>query len=402
MSTVLIVGGGLSGLVCAKRLLAATSSSRVQVNIIILESRDRMGGRMFSENEVDLGPAWTWPGHDKNLGALLREMNVVTDPQPCTGATLNHLGSGDVQSIGSNISPAGDGAFRMRGGTSALVEKLCTHVTNQGAKIMLLHKVEAVVQNDKGIELKVVNMTQGGACIEMKADALVLALPPRLIASGIRFTPELPENRRLAMLSTPIWMSDTGKIALIYDENWWNKKGLSGTVFSDKGPLMQCWDNSGTVNTIDDSGKGTNLQKSKVHALAGFVFGEKDLADMRSNVEATNDANMNTKLSPIIDQLVEIFGEEARMYTKIICKSWIDDENTNTCDTDGIRKNYIIPFGHPLVSAKLGERIVFAGTESVANENGHMEGAVIGGIRAADELLELTYEGWPLFGISSS
>ena len=389
---ILIVGAGLSGLVCAKKLLSFTSSSPLQIEVIVLDARDRCGGRMLSQNEVDLGPAWTWPEHDKQLGALLREMRVEIDPQPARGVALSQSASGDVQSIGSDVGPAGEGGFRLRGGTSSLVEKLTAHISGQGGKLILQQRVEAVIETASGVEVKMIDMKEGGACTEMKVDALVLALPCRLIASSINFTPKLPENRMLTMLATPIWMSDTGKVAFFYKDDWWKKKGLSGTAFSDKGPLRQCWDNSGMVDTIDHGGKGTDLHKSKFHAIAGFVFGEKDLAYL--------DSIESVKKSPIIDQMAEIFGEEARNYTKIICKAWINDENTNTCDDDGIRKNYVIPFGHPLVSTKLGERVIFAGTESVANENGHMEGAVIGGMRAAEELLNLTCEGWPVFRTS--
>ena len=69
---ILIIGAGLSGLVTAKNLLS------LEVEVIVLEARDRCGGRCLSENEVDLGPAWTWPGHDKQLGETIVKILIYS------------------------------------------------------------------------------------------------------------------------------------------------------------------------------------------------------------------------------------------------------------------------------------------------------------------------------------
>ena len=54
---VVIVGAGVSGLICAERLIQRSPGLAVAV----LEARDRIGGRLHStDTGVDLGGSWTW------------------------------------------------------------------------------------------------------------------------------------------------------------------------------------------------------------------------------------------------------------------------------------------------------------------------------------------------------
>jgi monoamine oxidase len=74
----IVVGAGLSGLVCARRLADAG------LDVIVLEARDRVGGRLLAGEVggavVDLGGQWMSAGQPR-LAALAAALGVPTVPQ---------------------------------------------------------------------------------------------------------------------------------------------------------------------------------------------------------------------------------------------------------------------------------------------------------------------------------
>ncbi len=77
---VCVLGAGLSGLSCARRILSARPSAC----IIVLEARDRVGGRTLSvqvgDDAIDLGGQWVGPAQPKCL-QLISELNLSTVKQ---------------------------------------------------------------------------------------------------------------------------------------------------------------------------------------------------------------------------------------------------------------------------------------------------------------------------------
>jgi len=94
MYDVAIVGAGISGLVCAEILAA------VSLNVVVLESRSRIGGRLMSTpTGVDLGGSWTWEG-DKAVAALAKKLGLELVEQNLDGDAFVNQGRG-VQSMGN-------------------------------------------------------------------------------------------------------------------------------------------------------------------------------------------------------------------------------------------------------------------------------------------------------------
>jgi len=87
---VLVIGAGLSGLIVARDLVAAGRS------VLVLEARDRVGGRLWSDRigaaTFDRGGQWVGPQQARLL-ALAAEHGVQVFPTHTTGRKLLELGS---------------------------------------------------------------------------------------------------------------------------------------------------------------------------------------------------------------------------------------------------------------------------------------------------------------------
>ncbi|MDX1336105.1 MAG: FAD/NAD(P)-binding protein, partial [Gammaproteobacteria bacterium] len=120
---IIIVGAGLSGLYAAWHLHQQGTAVRV------LEARDRIGGRILSDQpyddkagRVDLGPAWIWPAFQPLLSQLLNELDVHAFAQHTDGDMLYEVDAHNCQRHGGPSSH--QQSYRIAGGAQALVESL--------------------------------------------------------------------------------------------------------------------------------------------------------------------------------------------------------------------------------------------------------------------------------------
>lgn len=96
---VVVVGAGFAGLTAARLLQDAGRS------VVVLEARDRVGGRTRTETRqgtwIDLGGQWIGPGQDR-IVALVEELGFGTYPQPETGDDVV-LDEGGARRLGSFV-----------------------------------------------------------------------------------------------------------------------------------------------------------------------------------------------------------------------------------------------------------------------------------------------------------
>jgi monoamine oxidase len=354
--SIIIVGAGLSGLVCARHFLKEMASPEASsVKITVIEARNRLGGRLYAENGVDLGAAWSWTFNDRYLHTLANELKVGLEPQLTQGKSITQGYNGAIRT-GGEESPSGSGSTRFRGSAASLISaleaELAAHPQVEFMTDSAVTSISVAASGDTcalGGEVSVtVKSTCAGAGngdkTSLQASAVVMAMPPQLIVSAVSFEPPLSAGKQRAMQATPTWMFQAGKVACTYPRRFWfADKGLSGTAFSEKGPMVQIWDSSSEAD-------GTA-------ALAGFIFGE-DLRYLQD--EGT------VRSSPVMAQLVQLFGAEAANPTSIVFKSWLHDPYTTSAAAGGGQ----LEFGHSAVCEPHMGRVFFAGTETAKSKFG--------------------------------
>ncbi|MEL7464432.1 MAG: NAD(P)/FAD-dependent oxidoreductase [Pseudomonadota bacterium] len=328
----LIVGAGLTGLALADALRADGREFR------IIDTRDRVGGRAWSPEvggaRYDLGPAWFWPGQPL-IAALARRFGLRVFEQYAIGRLVFEDASGAIRRD-MEMAPMA-GSLRVEGGMGAVAEALAG-----GVDVGLTRRLTGLRLDADGVVAEL----QGGDAI--RAERIVLAMPPRLIAKSIAVEP----SADIAPLAVPpTWMAGHAKLVAIYPTPFWRRAGLSGDAISHRGPLAEIHDASPA-----DGASG---------ALFGFVSAPPD---QRADADALKRA--------AIDQLARLFGDEAAAPIDVLLKDWVADVATAT-DEDRAPLTAHPAYG-PVAqpSGPWAGRLFIASAETAPVHGGYLEGAL--------------------------
>lgn len=108
---VVVVGAGLAGLTAARHLVRSGKT------VVLLEARDRVGGRVkagrIAGHTVDLGGMWVGPSQT-HLLALLRQYGVRTTPQYLTGRCITEIRGKRYIGDGEDVPLGGTDDAEMR------------------------------------------------------------------------------------------------------------------------------------------------------------------------------------------------------------------------------------------------------------------------------------------------
>lgn len=343
---VLIAGAGLSGLALAANLHNSGIDYR------LAEARERFGGRILSRKfpnagsvsgHADLGPSWIWPGQP-NIAALLSELEIGVFEQYSSGFLVYEDEQGQIRRDLDYSSMAG--SLRIDGGIGNVTARLASGLDTD--RVRLGHRVKAIREQQCGYR---VELEHRGGELWVQARTVVLAIPPRVIASQVEFEPELPESIMLEMNSIPTWMAAHAKFFALYETPFWRAQGLSGDAISRRGPLMEMHDASPAA-----PGHG---------ALFGFV-GLAPGSPRREGSRLAIDA---------LAQLQRLYGARAAEPLDVILQDWALEAYTAT-PADQLTSHHP-RYGMPPGMAALADRgLLFASSEMAPQFGGFIEGAL--------------------------
>jgi monoamine oxidase len=458
MADVIVVGAGLSGLMAARKVLKLDETA----SVVVLEARDRVGGRMFAQYAggerkgwVDLGGQWLGEGQiriralAKELGLeifeqytsgqvvlrynnrrflddsavtapsdgdrkaaedLMRALSDVADlvvpdsAQPWASplaAAYDQLTLGQWIDANSDHDYAKffvgmDATFDQAGGSPqevsllhSLFERRANPADGEPDKYYIkgsAGQIPPLLSRQLGDEAVIrvtsravtIHQASDGVTVgaltpqgykEHKGKAVVIAIPPWL-AGAINYTSSVPGQpglpARRMHLAQRMAMGTIAKVICVYDAPWWrtSKQRLSGTSFS-QGRLVGC--------TADSGLPGTEAPG----IICSFIQGEMLFEWIRSSP--------SDRMNAVINDLADLFGEEARNQTDYVEALWPQDQLTG-----GAYNAYLPPGGWTSYGSTLRApfgRISWAGTETATQWYGYFDGAATAGERAAEEAL---------------
>ena len=442
---VIIIGAGYAGLSAAKSLLEADK------NILVLEARERVGGRIHTQyledgNYVDLGGQWIGPGHER-MYALAQEYAINTFPTYDKGKSIlyfkdklkqykgiipplplfallsldagikkitklakqinveepwlsKHANPFDSISlkdwmnqqmknetarrmftvaaeaiyatdtsdisflhalhyIKSNIDfdflmniKKGAQQDRIMGGA----QSICNKIANQlGERLHLNKPVLQIIQQEDGVSVN-------GDGFAYSAKKIIIAIPPAVVEK-IHFEQPLPHNRQQLLQAS--FMGSVVKCYAIYPKPFWRERNLNGLCAAPDELVSVTFDNSPA-----NASKGI---------LMGFALGNK--------AKILQQLNEQERKKIVLNCFTRLFGQEAATPEMYLDKSFTDEPWSMGCYA-GMFPTKALTTHAVSLSTPTGH-IHWAGTETSAQFNGYMEGAVRSGERAAAELMTL-------------
>jgi len=323
----LIIGAGLSGLYTAYLL-------QDKYNITIIEARDRIGGRIVTTGGNDMGPSWVWM-HHTNIIQLIKELNLELFPQYSKGLAVY-----EDKFRNEKFKPAEMmTSYRIKGGMYKIVDSL---VKRLNVTFCIKEEVQKIT-NTKN-KVKVVTSKS-----EYSTHFVISTLPPRLVIQDIIFSPTLELETIDKFNSIYTWMAHCAKYIIEYDTSFWIEQGLSGFGISHMGPITELHDASTTTQP----------------ALLCFIH-----------------RNIISNDEEIKNQLVRLFGSQAKEIKKIYSINWNKEKYTAT-PLDSKSEH---PYNEGMVKSIYNDRVKFIGTETSSIESGYLEGAVVSAIDVYKEL----------------
>lgn len=414
--SVVIVGAGVAGLAAARELRANGFE-----DVVILEARDRIGGRIWTDTiggniPIDLGASWIHGVDGNPISAIARENHIATSPTDYDSEVEHFSG------VGRPLLPAGEVLRRFWGLAekqpdstlqSAYEQYLATYDPGDPEKHYLQYLLNTIVEHEYGADIgdlslmsieggsaytgqdavfpggyrQIIDTLVDGAAVRLgqavteidhsgtgvvvttaagatlQASAVVMTVPLGVLKKGrISFRPSLPPGKRSAVAH--LEMGVLNKTCLLFDEVFWDRDiEFIGRVGAEKGQWAE------TLNLYPHTGQPILMMFN-----AGRYGARLEQYSDRQIVE---DA---------VAVLTDMYGDVPAPRDARITR-WNSDPWTHGAYS-------FVPAGSSLEQyAVLGEpvddRVFFAGEATHPDYPATVHGAFLSGVRAARQIAAL-------------
>lgn len=400
---VAVIGGGAAGIAAARTLLAANH------DVLILEARDRLGGRAFTTPvgdgiAFDVGCEWLHSADRNSFVATARELGFVIDSsRPRWREQTHNIGfppddrAAFLAAMGAFYERAEETAKDARDVAAStlletgnrwnpLIDAISTYINGCELDQVSVHDMDAYEDTEVNWRLErgygaliatwgapcpaalsaaVSRIDHGGERIVIEtargiltADQVIVTIPTSLLADGtLRFTPDLPD-KVAAAAGLPLGLADKVLLALDRAEDL----PVNGHLYG----------------ATDRAGMGSyHLRPSGKPCISGFFGGR--------HARALEDAGEGALSAAAIDEVVALLGHDYRRRLKPLGESrWAHDPFARGS------YSHALP-GHAgdraILAAPVDGRLFFAGEATSPNFFSTAHGARESGERAAREAM---------------
>jgi monoamine oxidase len=420
IKSVIVIGAGFAGLAAAKKL-------REQgVAVTVLEARSRIGGRVFSHQPstatdavIELGAEWVGISHDRvidlcnEMGLTLRNNSFQSDmlmhgshhvkgswsmskggqqfweqksqiweglsaeekekldktdwwrflsqqkmdendmairellDSTDFGESIRHVSAFAAFAEYAESSENNEMDLKIKGGNSMLAEKLADVVGREN--ILLSHAVDTIEQKE-GV---VVYCSNGK---RLEADRLICTAPVWSLLR-INWKPGLPNN--LVEAANSLQYARIGKYPMVFSQKFWEREDFD--MITDT-PAHYFY-------------HGTKDQKTQGGVLMCYATGDK--------AEALASIDRSERKKIILDALRPAFGDVSAYLKEDLMYYWGSDAYTRGAYAFYGKNQWLTT---RLTLARPHQKCYFAG-EHLADWQGFMEGAIVSGEEAAEQVM---------------
>lgn len=414
--TIIVIGGGISGLAAAKKL------KEKGFTVIILESQEKIGGRMRTDRSLgvafDEGASWihgpsgnpittlanqsgagTFLTSDSNIQVFDTNGIAYTDTVLSNSMNQFDLALNAVRNAGSqkqsfqsvfnSLYPAkaNDRLWKymlsafLEFNSGADISKLSSKFFDDdeefnGADVIITNGYDKITDYlAKGLDVRlntrVTSINYSNSKVEInangnifKADYVIVTVPLGVLKNNsINFIPSLPNEKINAFKNTN--MGNVNKFLLVWDTPFWD----TSLQYIGYTP-----DTKGKFNHF------LNIKKfTEANGLMTFAFG-----DYATVTESMSDTQI---INEIMINLKSIYGTSIPNPTSFLRTKW--GQNINSFGAYSYATNGTTSEDFDTLSNEISDKVFFAGEHTERDYRGTVHGAYLSGIREADKIIDL-------------